>query len=132
MIAHELIIFTKFHEDWTKIVDFFINDKFLNVCGIFLLRLYLILILNIAKHLERICWVFFLSICWAFAWISSEFLRLSLKVHEVALVPQDSSLSSLVHFECASPFFTFNCENISFLPMDSNHNGANIFKKNLR
>ena len=27
--THELVIFTKFHNDWMKIVDFFINGPFL-------------------------------------------------------------------------------------------------------
>ena len=40
-LPHEVIIFRKFHEDWTKIVDFFTNGQFLRVSGFILLRLYL-------------------------------------------------------------------------------------------
>ena len=40
MLAHELIIFTKFHENRTKNVDFFIHGQFFNVSGFLLLRPY--------------------------------------------------------------------------------------------
>ena len=38
LLPHKVINFPKFPEDWTKIVDFFINGQCLNVCGFFLLR----------------------------------------------------------------------------------------------
>ena len=41
-LPHELIILTKFHKDWAKIVDFFIKAHF-SMCPIFFwIRLYLI------------------------------------------------------------------------------------------
>ena len=39
---HELIIFTKFQKDWTKIVDFFINGQFLNVFRFFVAQTLLV------------------------------------------------------------------------------------------
>ena len=38
-LSHEAIIFTNFHKDWTKIVDFLVIGNFL-VCPVFLFRLY--------------------------------------------------------------------------------------------
>ena len=35
-MSYELIIFTKFHNDWTKIVDFFINGHFFEPLQFFL------------------------------------------------------------------------------------------------
>ena len=42
LLPHEVIIFTKFHKDWTKIVDFLLMTDF-RTCAVILLRLYLYL-----------------------------------------------------------------------------------------